>query len=645
MDQKSVLTGKQYLLAAASHQRSASVEKSLAEAANALDFITLTTSYINGYWNKKTNHISPIYTPDYIDEGISVDTMVQKHLKAGIPANKIIFDVSPFAIGWQGIQTNNDNGLYAEANRASWGTWEQNTSPNGVYSRKHLQNLIKAKGYKRHWDDEAKSVYLFNPDRFGGHFISYEDEQSIKSKIDYIEKHDLAGIAIRKLHSDTRNSASLAYTVYGSFHPLRNAWLRWQEFYQKNHSTFLITIPILLLIIFFLISWKIHQYRRKQAKLLETDQFYWMRDQLQLLEWPLTQMQLATGLTEDTAQKLKINKLQSLPEISAKLLKPITYLLTRTKLNQSNRSINIQSISGFDLSNQVILAVSSNLNISSEKIDISIANDVNLYSDPIYLVQLIVELCSLLQENNADAQNTINMVGKPKDDTAYELTIINPKTNVKQFEHHIFLQIKDIYKIAQPLGINIEQLNGSEGIGFRLYIPTINTPQSHFLSSWSTASKTQDAKQLFSTSANKFLRDQNSSKNANHLSSLHHFSQVESPTRDIGKLVNQACEYFTVSLKKPLKISIYQDQHLVAQMGEDIESSVHEENYEMGEFQFLIQSSQVLEMEDIQYFSALMNQIQLVRKALQEIMKEPALLSELYELATKKDKLILFKSR
>lgn len=649
MQEKSDETGKQYFLSAVTHQAlTKATHGSLQKAANALDFITLPVSYLNGYWDKQTNHMSPVYiVRDPRPDALSINKVISQHIEAGVPAEKIVFDTAPFAIGWQGIK-NENNGLLQNAAQASWGSWEQGKTPTGVYSRKHLNNLLKTPGYKRYWNDEAKSVSLFNPKRFDGHFVSYEDRQSLESKIDYIKDNRLAGIAVRKLHSDTRDNSSLVFTIFDIFYPVQSTWLIWQDFYLKNQATFLITAPIFLLIFVFLVAWKILQIRKKQEKLKATDQFYWIRDQLQLLEWPLTQMQLASRATDTAAEKLQISKLKNLSEISAKLLKPVTFLLTRTKLNQSNRSIMIQAINGFDLSNQLKQALPSYTALAPQNIRIAISSDISFYSDPIYMVQLIVELCQLLLCKHAEQQDEFSLTGKLLSDGSYQLNIVNQTAEATQVKHQIFLKIKDIYKIAQPLGIGLVQLSDSDGVGFKLFIPTINSPVNALPRDWAINKNAELSK--LQPGSNESAIDypiaphKDISHESKHLDSLRHFSEVEPPARDIGKLINQACEYFAVTINKPLNISIYQDQHLITQLGDQIENSSFEESYEMGEFQFLIQSAEALEMEDIQFFSILMNQIQLVRKALQEIMKEPALLSELYELAANKEKLSYLKA-
>jgi chitinase len=52
------------------------------------------------------------------------------------------------------------------------------------------KDYIDKNGYVRYWDDEAKAPFLFD----GSTFLSYDDEESIKHKCQYIQDEDYRGI-------------------------------------------------------------------------------------------------------------------------------------------------------------------------------------------------------------------------------------------------------------------------------------------------------------------------------------------------------------------------------------------------------------------------------------------------------------------
>ena len=62
--------------------------------------------------------------------------------------------------------------------------------------------------YTRYWDDVAKAPYLYSPTEFQGHFISYEDEESLGFKLDYVLEQELGGVMFWEVTAD-RNETLL----------------------------------------------------------------------------------------------------------------------------------------------------------------------------------------------------------------------------------------------------------------------------------------------------------------------------------------------------------------------------------------------------------------------------------------------------
>ena len=56
--------------------------------------------------------------------------------------------------------------------------------------------------YPRHWDNQAKVPWLYSASQHGGHFISYDDVESMQHKVDYVEDLDLGGIMFWEITAD-----------------------------------------------------------------------------------------------------------------------------------------------------------------------------------------------------------------------------------------------------------------------------------------------------------------------------------------------------------------------------------------------------------------------------------------------------------
>lgn len=61
----------------------------------------------------------------------------------------------------------------------------------GSYENIEL-NLLNKEGFVRYWDSTSCAPYLFNEDE--KIFITYDDEESLRDKCDYIKAHELKGV-------------------------------------------------------------------------------------------------------------------------------------------------------------------------------------------------------------------------------------------------------------------------------------------------------------------------------------------------------------------------------------------------------------------------------------------------------------------
>ncbi|MEJ7588764.1 MAG: glycosyl hydrolase family 18 protein [Ferruginibacter sp.] len=112
-------------------------------------------------------------------------------MKAGVPASKLVVGMGFYGKGWEMV-TSDANGLYKKVKSSKRG------GPFD-YLKDSLENR---KGYVKYWDDIAKAPYLFNKDT--KHFITYDDERSIREKCMFIKKHKLAGAMFWEYNDDKK---------------------------------------------------------------------------------------------------------------------------------------------------------------------------------------------------------------------------------------------------------------------------------------------------------------------------------------------------------------------------------------------------------------------------------------------------------
>jgi chitinase len=160
-----------------------------------LDWFNVMTYDFHGGWEAKTGHNAPLYAPAGDKSKFDVDSAVLGYMAGGVPAAKIVMGVPFYGRGWSGVAATN-NGLEQGASGAPTGSWEA-----GVFDWKDLANNYVGKGdFKRYWDDSAKVPWLYSPSKQV--MITYDDEESMGLKADYIKSKSLGGAMFWELSGD-----------------------------------------------------------------------------------------------------------------------------------------------------------------------------------------------------------------------------------------------------------------------------------------------------------------------------------------------------------------------------------------------------------------------------------------------------------
>ncbi|WP_083180487.1 glycoside hydrolase family 18 protein [Paenibacillus yonginensis] len=150
------------------------------QAQQYLDYVQLMTYDMRGGFQTLTGHHTNLYTGTGDLFRISAHASAQMFIRAGVPKEKLLLGAAFYSRMWKEVP-NHNQGLY------------QMTASSGGYGPDYGELAAKymgKNGYQRYWDDEAKAPYLFD----GSTFITYDDEQSIACKCQYIKEQGLGGI-------------------------------------------------------------------------------------------------------------------------------------------------------------------------------------------------------------------------------------------------------------------------------------------------------------------------------------------------------------------------------------------------------------------------------------------------------------------
>ncbi len=189
LDARGIIDGKKYLVTfagGAGISYANNVELGIIH--QYVDFGNLMTYDIHGSWDKYTDFNAPLYnnsdtSPQY---KWSTDASINAWLKAGFPVEKLVMGVPFYGYKYDSV-ANVNNGLYQTFSGCS-----------SLSFAKIRANYLNASGYVRYFHQQSMVPWLFN----GSTFISYEDEQSMGLKAQYVINKGLGGAMIWELSQD-----------------------------------------------------------------------------------------------------------------------------------------------------------------------------------------------------------------------------------------------------------------------------------------------------------------------------------------------------------------------------------------------------------------------------------------------------------
>lgn len=155
-----------------------------------LDFINIMTYDFHHGLSSQTGHHSNLYLSESdAPNGDATAKAVKMHLDAGISPSKLNIGVPFYGRKWKGVEPVN-NGLYREA---------ATTGMSIPYSEVLLASGDPA--YNRTYDSSAAAPFLWNAEDSA--FISYDDEVSLKAKMEYVKSMQLGGVMFWEYAEDT----------------------------------------------------------------------------------------------------------------------------------------------------------------------------------------------------------------------------------------------------------------------------------------------------------------------------------------------------------------------------------------------------------------------------------------------------------
>ncbi|MBT5583578.1 MAG: glycoside hydrolase family 18 protein, partial [Phycisphaerae bacterium] len=227
LDAASEADGREYLLTIAS---AGGVDKllnyDLAGIAEQCDWVNTMSYDFMGAWDLSiAGHHSALYansdnpsTNDDVRLHYNGAGSVQPWLDAGVEPDKLVMGVPFYGRAWGGVG-NTNNGLFQSGSSVPPGTWDDwSSGVTGVNDFFEIEEMLASGLYTRHWDDQAKVPWLYSVSQHGGHFVSYDDAESMQYKIDYVQDLNLGGVMFWEITGD-RNETLLNVIYEGLIAP------------------------------------------------------------------------------------------------------------------------------------------------------------------------------------------------------------------------------------------------------------------------------------------------------------------------------------------------------------------------------------------------------------------------------------------
>ncbi len=153
-----------------------------------IDFANIMTYDMHGVWDKYTDFNSPLYannsSPNYVKW--SINSAVKSWINAGFPKEKIVMGVPFFGKQYNMVNLS-ANGLYQ--------TYKGGSS---ISYADIVSKYLNKPGVIKYYHSESMVPWLYD----GMTFISYENEESIEHKAEYIKSKGLGGVMIWELSND-----------------------------------------------------------------------------------------------------------------------------------------------------------------------------------------------------------------------------------------------------------------------------------------------------------------------------------------------------------------------------------------------------------------------------------------------------------
>jgi len=583
------------------------------EVYEVVDFLNLRTEQQVPYDSPTSGFLSPLFSdePTTINSINSIVSMIKKETN---DTGKLVITIPSFALAFEGVKKSESLDVVGQPiGVASRGSWDVSDIHTGLYSRRHLNQYLNESGYLRFWHKETQSAYLYNTSKKGGHFISFEDQQSIEAKVSYVNKHQLAGIAISQLHSDNQKNSTVLAQVYAGFHPWLAYYNKIKAYYHEYQNTVYLFVSILILLVIAFVIFNLKSKKALKQQLQAESEFNALKDNLQQLNVPLEESlrliqampkHILASLPQDSAAKATLSFIHKMAMINQQLLQ-------ETKLGDGLRTPNITHF----LVNELLQNVLETFQCHNENRVLTMVNQpeqIMFNGDELYLQQILLMVLNLVWQRNNQSQPIFLSFDKIDDNLVVEISESDAQQSM--------LMLSDLMA-ARKL---VNHLNGrfiveyTPSLSIRLLIPNAKV----------VARK--DARQIEQI------------KSGDYLNVITSFTADSLQMTNVEQLIEHAVFLLNHKQAEGKVAVLHGEKGLL--FNQKSKPGEYFEVAKLLDYSFVVFDEKDHHGQLATCIHALVGQINMVRQQVHQLASTPRLLSELYDISSNKEKLDYIKA-
>ncbi|KAK6643069.1 hypothetical protein RUM43_004572 [Polyplax serrata] len=168
------------------------------EISKYLDFINVMTYDFHGQWERQVGHNSPLYSLDSAtsyQKKLTVDYSAREWVKQGAPKEKLMIGMPTYGRSFTLV---NESQFDIGAPASGGGTPGKYTGEAGFMSYYEVCDFLQKENTTLVWDNEQQVPFAYKEDQW----IGFDDERSLKTKIEWLKEEGFGGIMIWSVDMD-----------------------------------------------------------------------------------------------------------------------------------------------------------------------------------------------------------------------------------------------------------------------------------------------------------------------------------------------------------------------------------------------------------------------------------------------------------